>query len=203
MKFEELLKEWAEDEIKSAPENHSKKTSSCISYIRFDKLIREKTLLNDEEKNHLEICPYCQIIYAMFRKEFGEKSTSMYEKWGEIRLAADDEGNAQERIRNIQNEIGNELDKVRIRITEEIHGELAIESDTELWIFLKSGQEITHKFDGYFFEFSTTEVIRVEIQKGVVLVDFKKLKTSIKNFKNVKFILRKEEKKVQGFLGDQ
>lgn len=78
-KFENILRTWAEEEIKSAPDEHSQKTSSCLSFVRFDKYFSGTIELSKEEKQHIETCPYCQKVEVMFRRKIEEESEEEFD----------------------------------------------------------------------------------------------------------------------------
>ena len=51
--FEDLLRAWAIEELRTAPEEHSQKTPSCLSFVHFDGYIEGTIELTYEEKQHI------------------------------------------------------------------------------------------------------------------------------------------------------
>ena len=117
--FEDLLRAWAEEEVRSAPEEHSQKTPSCLSFGRFDGYVGGTIELSVEEEQHIQTCPYCQKVEAMFRKEVEEELEEKKLKEEESTLLLD-EGtkNIIERCKDFLEKSKNGAKSIAKRITD-------------------------------------------------------------------------------------
>ena len=188
MKFKEILEKWKENRqeeeklMKNVPEEHSQKTPDCLSFSYFEAFIKGEIELTLGEHTHIEQCPYCQKVLAMFQEEIGERRDV-------VRLAADDNEQTRERILSLQKRIGDELKRVRIQFTENIRGELAIEDEHSLWLILKDQAGVTHEFDNNQLEFFLPDRDKTDvkiIEDGVVLIDMRNLGISIEDYGKIR-----------------
>lgn len=204
--IEEIIKIWREEKqkeeelLKSAPREHPQKTPDCLSFFRFKDFVEGAIELTPEENLHIQNCSYCPKVLAMFQKKFKLKPEGEIENQRVIRMAAEDRLPTQEKIAVILEKIGDRLAQAIIPITEEVHGELAIESETSLWLILKKKDKTAHDFDGCemaFFLVDRKEKVTDIIEDGVALIDFGKLNIPIEDYGKVRFRIRIAEKIIE------
>ena len=192
--FRDIMRIWREAGLKVTPKEHSEKTPSCLLFARFRDIVEGSDELTAEERLHLESCSYCQRILSVFRERMA------------IPLAADDRRLAQDRLTSIQEKIGDRLEKIKIKLTEDVHGELAIESETSLWLVLKRGDEFARDFDGCEVEFflSEGEETGVEtIEDGAILIDFERLNISIEEYSGLRFRVKMNGEEIETQIGPE